>query len=168
MQKIDHGARALLAILDDLLDYAKLETGRIRIDRQEFALRAVLDDIQVVFDAAARNKGLSYWCEVRAAVPKLLVGDPVRLRQVLLTLVGNAVKFTEHGQIGIEFSAEPPVDGQVAIIISVSDTGIGIETEKLAQIFEAFYQGETTASRRFGGTGLGLPISRWQIGRAHV
>lgn len=172
VQKIDSGARTLLAILDDVLDYAKLETGRIRIEHREFSLRAVVDDIHLLFAAGAQAKGLRYQILVDAAVPNGLVGDPVRLRQVLFNLVGNAVKFTERGAVELTLGAEQLADARVNLVIEVRDTGIGIDAEKLDQIFEPFYQGEAAASRRFGGTGLGLPISRWLIdlmgGQLHV
>ena len=162
-QKVDSAARTLLSILDDLLDFAKLEAGRIAIDHKPFALRDLLEDIRVIFGASARDKQLDFEIDIDSNVPDALVGDPVRLRQVLLNLVGNALKFTERGSVAVKVVAEQLSVAHVDLSLSVRDSGIGIDAEKIARIFEAFYQGETSSTRRFGGTGLGLPISRWLI-----
>ncbi len=162
-QKVDGAARTLLGILDDLLDFAKLEAGRIAIDRKPFALRELLDDIGVIFGASARDKQLGFAIEIDPNVPDALIGDPVRLRQVLLNIVGNALKFTENGHIAVDVIVEQANAAHVDLRFAVRDSGIGIDAEKIARIFEAFYQGETATTRRFGGTGLGLPISRWLI-----
>jgi PAS domain S-box-containing protein len=160
VERIESAARALLIILDDLLDYAKLETGRIQIEERAFDLRAVLSDIRAVFDGLARDKGLEFTCEAAPAVPNSLLGDPVRIRQVLFNLVGNAIKFTERGRVLVRAEAEALGAGEVELTLVVRDTGIGIEPQKLERVFEPFAQGDAASTRRFGGTGLGLPISR--------
>ncbi|HWS26297.1 MAG TPA: ATP-binding protein, partial [Xanthomonadales bacterium] len=161
--KIDSAARTLLAILDDLLDYSKLEAGRIAIEEQAFVLREVLDDIGVVFAPGARDKGMSFEISLAPDVPAALIGDPARLRQILLNLVGNAIKFSERGRVDVLVSGAVGEDGKVDLQLAVRDTGIGIDSETLKRIFEPFYQAETSSTRRFGGTGLGLPITQWLI-----
>jgi PAS domain S-box-containing protein len=160
VERIESAARALLIILDDLLDYAKLETGRIQIEERAFDLRAVLGDIRAVFDGLARDKGLEFTCEAAPAVPTSLLGDPVRIRQVLFNLVGNAIKFTERGRVQVRAEAEALGASEIELTLIVRDTGIGIEAQKLEHVFEPFAQGDAASTRRFGGTGLGLPISR--------
>jgi PAS domain S-box-containing protein len=169
-QKIDSAARTLLAILDDLLDYSKLEAGRIAIERRPFVLRELLEEIAIVFASAARDKGLAFEITTAANTPTALLGDAVRLRQVMLNLVGNAIKFTERGRVDVEVdgrsvdAGEQSVDaGEVDLLIAVRDTGIGIDAAQLQRVFEPFYQAETSSTRRFGGTGLGLPITQWLI-----
>ena len=162
-QKIDSAARTLLAILDDLLDYSKLEAGRIAIEHRPFVLRNMLTEIAVIFSPSAREKGLAFDLTTAANVPTMLLGDAVRLRQVLLNLVGNAIKFTERGRVDVEVSGGPDANGEVELLLAVRDTGIGIDSGQLKRIFEPFYQAETSSKRRFGGTGLGLPISQWLI-----
>ncbi len=161
--KIDSAARTLLAILDDLLDYSKLEAGRIAIEEQAFVLREVIDDITVVFAPGARDKGMAFDVSIAPGLPTALIGDPARLRQILLNLVGNAIKFSERGSVGVLVSGEIDQGGEVNLQIAVRDTGIGIDSETLKRIFEPFYQAETSSTRRFGGTGLGLPITQWLI-----
>ena len=162
-QKVDSAARTLLAILDDVLDFAKLEAGRIAIDRKPFALRELLEDIGVIFAASAREKQLAFDIEIDPNAPDALIGDPVRLRQVMLNLVGNALKFTAEGSVKIVVHADEISATHVDLSFSVCDSGIGIDADKIARIFEAFYQGEAATTRRFGGTGLGLPLSSWLI-----
>ena len=162
-QKIDSAARTLLAILDDLLDYSKLEAGRIAIEKRPFVLREMLAEIAVVFGPSAREKGLEFEISTAAELPVALLGDAVRLRQVLLNLVGNAIKFTASGRVDVDVGGQTVDDGDVELEIAVRDTGIGIDEALLKRIFEPFYQAETSLTRRFGGTGLGLPITQWLI-----
>ena len=162
-QKIDAAARALLAILDDLLDYSKLETGRIAIEQRPFRLPELTEEVISLFAPGARSKGLMVKCWIDPAIPSVLIGDPLRTRQVLMNLVGNALKFTEHGEIEIRVKSLATESDQVRIELAVRDTGIGIETAQVERIFEPFYQAETSSTRRFGGTGLGLPITQWLI-----
>ena len=162
-QKIDSAARTLLAILDDLLDYSKLEAGRIAIEQQPFVLRTVLDDIAVVFAPSVRDKGMGFNINIAPTLPAALIGDPARLRQILLNLVGNAIKFSERGRVDVLVSGKPTEDGEIDLQLAVRDTGIGIDPATLKRIFEPFYQAETSSTRRFGGTGLGLPITQWLI-----
>ncbi len=147
-----HGsAEALLAIIDDILDVSKIEAGMLRVDDIEFAPRAVLADVGALIAPRAETKGLAFRVEIDAALPELVRGDPLRLRQVLLNLAGNAVKFTERGEVVVHASP-----GE----LRVSDTGIGIAPELLPRLFEPFSQADPSTTRRYGGTGLGLSISR--------
>ncbi|GMU43133.1 MAG: hypothetical protein AMXMBFR25_11190 [Lysobacterales bacterium] len=162
-QRIDSAARTLLAILDDLLDYSKLEAGRIQIEQRPFSLREVLGEIELVYANGAREKGLGFAFSIDPALPPTLLGDPLRLRQVLWNLVGNAIKFTERGAVEVRVGGGEAADGRVELAISVRDTGIGIAADQLKRVFEPFYQVEAAAARRFGGTGLGLPITQWLV-----
>ncbi len=154
--KIDGAARTLLAILDDLLDYAKLETGRLSIEHAPFSLRTMLSELEHVFQEIASDKHLRLTFDIDPSTRDGLSGDSARLRQILLNLIGNAIKFTEQGQVRLRVA---PGTAPEALVFAVEDSGIGISREQQARIFEAFYQGEGSTTRRYGGTGLGLPIT---------
>jgi PAS domain S-box-containing protein len=151
----------LLGIIDDLLDFSKIEAGKLELDPADFSLRAVLGDTLRTLAMRARQKGLELVSQVQPDVPDTLVGDAGRLRQVLLNLVGNAIKFTDAGAVGmrVDFAAPPTPDEAVAVRFAVSDTGIGIPPEKQESIFRAFEQEDTSTTRKYGGTGLGLTIA---------
>ncbi len=158
----NQSAEALLDILNDILDVSKVDAGRMELDRVPFGLRDTVEDAVKLLAPKAHEKSLELTCRIGAAVPDALVGDPGRLRQVLLNLVGNAVKFTERGDVVVEVTAESVATaaaGDVVLRFTVSDTGIGIAAEKQWQIFGPFVQADTSTTRRFGGTGLGLTIS---------
>jgi PAS domain S-box-containing protein len=150
---------SLLTLINDILDLAKIEAGHLELDLREFDLEEAIDQIADVLAIRAREKGLELLTQVAPDMPARVVGDPDRLRQVLVNLVGNAIKFTERGHVLIKVDRpEGAHDGQVRF--SVTDTGIGIPEDKLAKIFEAFTQADSSTTRRYGGTGLGLTISR--------
>lgn len=157
---VKSSANSLLALLNDILDFSKIEAGKIELDPVDFALRESLEGILKSPQVNARHKGLELLWRVGADVPDHLVGDPGRLGQVLLNLVGNAMKFTERGGISVDVErhSETP-DGRTVIQFQVKDTGIGIPREKHALIFEAFTQADGSTTRKYGGTGLGLAIS---------
>ncbi len=152
-------AQSLLALLNGILDLSKIEAGRMELERTDFAVRPLLEDIVRPLDLVARQQGLNLACEVGEGVPPAVNGDPLRLRQVLVNLVANALKFTHAG--GVRLTAEPVSDrdGAVELRFSVSDTGIGIPAEQRDEIFEAFRQADSSITRRYGGTGLGLAIA---------
>jgi signal transduction histidine kinase/CheY-like chemotaxis protein len=150
-------AQSLLSILNAILDLSKIESGRMELDRVAFDPRAVVEETRRTMMASAMRKGLTLGCTVAADVPRALAGDPVRLRQVLLNLVGNAIKFTSSGGIDVTVSRESG-DG-IELRFSVADTGIGVPEEKRHAIFEPFRQADNSVTRRYGGTGLGLAIS---------
>jgi two-component system, sensor histidine kinase and response regulator len=152
-------AEALLTILNDILDVSKVEAGRLALDQVPFSLRDAVEDAVKLFAARADAKHLELACHILPDVPDALVGDPGRLRQVLLNLVGNAIKFTEAGDVIVEVQTRSVTDAEAVLAFTISDTGIGIAPNKQWQIFGAFVQADSSTTRRFGGTGLGLTIS---------
>ncbi|WP_137166741.1 ATP-binding protein [Salinimonas lutimaris] len=161
LSKVHASSRSLLQILNDVLDYSKLEAGKLTIAREPFDLFRVLSDILALFSATAEQKGMTLSCQVLHQVPRYVVGDSVRIRQILSNLLGNALKFTETGEITVTVSLSRQQDDSIALYeFAVSDTGIGIEEAQLNNLFSAFSQADSSISRRFGGTGLGLSICR--------
>ncbi len=160
LETVTHSADVLLSVINDILDISKIEAGRLELEQRSFDLHALANEVVTVFAARARQKGLALGAEIEADVPALVVGDPLRLRQILLNLIGNAVKFTETGRVELGVRVLPgPGRDAADVRFSVTDTGIGIAPDKQHQIFEAFVQADGSAARRFGGTGLGLSIS---------
>ena len=160
LEAIQTSAANLLTVINDILDFSKIEAGKLELDLSEFSLADLVHDNLRGLAMQAQRKGLEFVSFVDPALPASLVGDPVRLGQILINLVGNAVKFTERGEIVLRAEAVQMDHGGVELRLSVQDTGIGIEPEKLARIFNAFEQADGGVTRRFGGTGLGLSISR--------
>ena len=153
-------SQALLALVEEILHFSKIEAGQFELESLGFDLEAIVEAAVAVAAPRAGQKHLSLICRVRPDVPRRLVGDPARLRQVLINLLGNAVKFTEAGQVVLDVEMKERSSTQTTPAMSVSDTGIGIEPEKCAIIFESFRQADGSMSRRYGGTGLGLSISK--------
>ena len=151
--------RTLLYLINDILDFSKIEAGKMSIDSVQFDIRESIDFSLQHFGLMAREKGLELSCHVDTSIPAQLVGDPMRLRQVLMNLVGNAIKFTASGSVHVDIQRCDSADGHVVLEIAVLDTGIGIPQDAQDSIFEAFNQADTSITRRFGGTGLGLSIS---------
>ena len=156
---VKHSAEALLILLDDILDFSKIEARKLHIERVEFQLRTVLEEVMKVLSIRTSPSTLQLSCDVRADTPDFLMGDPTRLRQVLLNLAGNAVKFTSRGKVIIRVRPEAMTNDEATLLFAVSDTGIGIPPDKQKLIFEAFAQADTSTTRKYGGTGLGLTIS---------
>jgi PAS domain S-box-containing protein len=152
---------ALLGIINDILDYAKIEAGRLELAPADFSLNSVLGPTLRALSVRAHKKGLELVCQQRPGVPDALIGDAGRLRQVLLNLVGNAIKFTEHGEVVVlvENAGGPTPEGDIRLRFAVTDTGIGIPPGKQARIFQAFEQADTSTTRKYEGTGLGLTIA---------
>ena len=159
LRMVRESGDALLALINDILDFSKIEAGKLELESVPFDLRESLGDTMKSLAMRAHSKGLELACEIRPEVPDRLVGDPGRLRQIVVNLVGNAVKFTDAGEVVLTVGHESRSDGEVVLHFAVSDTGIGIPEDKAAQIFDAFEQADATTTRRFGGTGLGLAIS---------
>ena len=159
LNAIQGSADALLTLVNDLLDFSKIEARKLQLDRVGFNLRDALEDTMRVLAPRAHQKGLELACHIHPDVPDALVGDPLRLRQIVMNLVGNAIKFTEHGEVVLRVQAESRRNDNAQLSFSVTDTGIGIPPEKQAVIFEAFSQADSSTTRRYGGTGLGLAIS---------
>ena len=160
LRKIHSSSKALLSIINDILDYSKVESGRLELDAQEFRLEQMLENVSGLFIVRAEEKGVEMVFEVAHDVPPVLIGDSLRLGQVLNNLVGNAVKFTASGEIHIKVNRVAEEPGYATLQFSVRDTGIGMTGEQAARLFNAFTQADSSITRRFGGTGLGLTISK--------
>ena len=158
LRMVKLSADSLLVVVNDILDFSKIETGRLELDSIEFGLAEVMRNTLAPVEVAARQKGLAFSHRLAPRTPTRLVGDPGRLRQVLLNLAGNAVKFTENGSVTIVAQEESSTGGMLHIHFQVRDTGIGIPIDKHTLIFEPFRQADGSNSRRYGGTGLGLSI----------
>ncbi|MDB4927928.1 MAG: multi-sensor hybrid histidine kinase [Myxococcaceae bacterium] len=150
----------LLNLINDILDLSKVEAAQLELEQTGFSLIDLVEKVVEMVVARAEEKGLALVCEIAPDAPTNLVGDPTRLRQVLLNLVGNAIKFTERGEVSLRITRDGDSSVPTALRFTVADTGIGIPGEKLAQVFERFTQADSSTTRRFGGSGLGLTISR--------
>ncbi len=159
--QIIHGsAKTLLSIINNILDFAKIEAGRIELDMVAFDPRNVVEEVQDLFNDMAEKKGLRFGSHVAPHLPRRLVGDAGRLRQVLTNLVGNAVKFTERGEVMIHVRPDEIATDRMRLRIEVRDTGIGVAADSQKRIFESFAQADQSTTRRYGGTGLGLAIAK--------
>src|SRR5262249_54156544 len=159
LSTVRSAAKNLLTIINELLDFSKIESGNLTLDRADFSLRAAVGDTLRALAVRAHRNGLELLCRVRPEVPDALVGDAGRLRQVLMNLVGNAIKFTPRGEVEVDVEAEQTTETEVTVALTVRDTGIGIAREKQVAIFRAFEQEDSSTTRKYGGTGLGLTIS---------
>ena len=157
-------AESLLAILNDVLDISKIEAGQFVLERIPFDLHKMVNSVVGVVAPRAFQNGVEVCCEIHAGIPRTVMGDPVRLRQVLSNLVSNAVKFTRDGEVLLRLTARGHTSDSVIVGFSVLDTGVGIAEERLASIFDPFIQADESITRRFGGTGLGLAICRELVG----
>ena len=156
---VKNSASSLLNLINDILDFSKAEAKKLELDRVDFVLRDMLEDTLRALAVRAQQKGLELACHVASEVPDALIGDAERLRRIVVNLVGNAIKFTESGEVVLNASVESRTNEDVVLHFSVTDTGIGIPREKQKAIFEAFAQGDASTTRKYGGTGLGLSIS---------
>jgi signal transduction histidine kinase/ligand-binding sensor domain-containing protein/DNA-binding response OmpR family regulator len=158
-------ADSLLTILNDILDFSKIEAGKLDLDSKEFDLRSCVEDTVSALALRAHQKGLELTCRIPGSIPKVLIGDPIRLRQIIVNLLGNAIKFTKQGEVALDVrrAEEPAENGEpvhpVCLEFEVRDTGIGIPSDKQKSIFGAFNQADSSTTRNYGGTGLGLTIS---------
>jgi len=166
LETVKKSADALLSVINDILDFSKIEAGKLELEYSPFDLHDMLGDMLNTLALRAHQKGLELACHIAPEVPETVIGDPVRLRQVLINLVGNAIKFTDRGEVVVDVQmlkaqrAGSDGNGRVCMLhFQVRDTGIGIAADKQAMIFEAFAQADSSTTRRFGGTGLGLAIS---------
>ncbi|MEH6578430.1 MAG: response regulator [Amphritea sp.] len=161
---IKQSADTLLRLLNDILDFSKIEAGKLELEAIDFNLRDTLDDTLQTLAMRTSEKGLELVGRIPAEIPDELIGDPGRLRQIIVNLVGNAIKFTERGEILVDVRQQALTEDEVVLAFSVRDTGIGIPPEQRQHIFESFSQVDSSISRRFGGTGLGLAISSQLVG----
>ncbi|HVJ68113.1 MAG TPA: PAS domain-containing protein, partial [Caulifigura sp.] len=162
LQTVRDSGLSLLNIINDILDFSKIEAGRLELEEISFDLHETLGDALKAIGLRAHVKGLELACDIKPDVPRVLVGDPLRLRQVVINLVGNAVKFTERGEVVVTCeadSSQAAPAGRARLHVTVRDTGIGITPEQQARIFRSFEQADMSLTRRYGGTGLGLAIS---------
>ena len=157
---VEQSAQALLLLLNDILDYSKIEAGKLELECREFDLRGSLGDVLHTLALRAAEKNLELAFRVEPAVPRILAGDLTRLRQVIVNLVGNALKFTDRGEVLVSVESGKKLDGQVELLFKVSDTGIGVRADRQETIFEVFAQADSSTTREFGGSGLGLAISK--------
>ena len=151
-------AESLLTLINDILDFSKIEAGKLELDAVTFSLRECLGDTLKSLALRAHREELELACHIDPTVPDWLIGDPARLRQIVVNLVGNAIKFTEQGEVVVHTDVDEQSDGSVLLHFAVTDTGIGIPPEKIKTVFGAFEQADTSTTRRYGGTGLGLAI----------
>jgi signal transduction histidine kinase/CheY-like chemotaxis protein len=164
LNMVKSSSDSLLQVINDILDFSKIEAGKLDLDPIPFKLRDVLQDSVKSLSIRAAQKRLELACHLERNVPENLFGDPVRLRQVVLNLVGNALKFTEQGEIVVNVAIDSVSDEHLCLHFSIRDTGVGIPKEKQSSIFESFTQADGSMSRRYGGTGLGLTISNRLVG----
>lgn len=160
VKKSLQSSKALLGVINDILDYSKIEAGKLELSAHAFSLEALLHTTSDLFEYAILDKGLEIHLDCDHRIPKLVMGDSLRLTQVLNNLVGNAVKFTEQGDICLSARVESISDRDIRLVFSVSDTGIGMTEEELSKLFHAFSQTDVSNTRKYGGTGLGLVIAK--------
>jgi PAS domain S-box-containing protein len=160
VETIRNSGDSLLTIINDILDFSKIESGRLELEQTEFAVRECVEGALDLLAPRVTEKGLDLLYEVADGVPGSVRGDSTRLRQILVNLLGNAVKFTASGEVMLSVGAEPREDGRVVLVFAVRDTGIGIAPDGMARLFQSFSQVDASTTRKFGGTGLGLVISK--------
>jgi two-component system, sensor histidine kinase and response regulator len=162
-QAIRNSGEHLLKIINDILDFSRIESGRLELETLNFNLRQALEQTVDLFAEQAARKNIELALDMHPSLPVAVRGDPSRLRQVLMNLVGNAIKFTEKGEVVLRAKSEAPADGKAMFRFEVADTGIGISREQQSRLFDAFTQADASTTRRFGGSGLGLAISKQLI-----
>ncbi len=161
---INSSADSLLSVINDILDFSKIEAGKLDLEIIDFDMSATVDSVIDTFAVRADNKGLDFNCFIDPKVPILLRGDPVRLRQVLINIIGNAIKFTSDGEISVKVTMAEETESDVILQLSVQDTGLGIPADRVDRLFQSFSQVDASTTRKYGGTGLGLAISKELVG----
>ncbi|WP_020564601.1 response regulator [Methylosarcina fibrata] len=164
LKRAAHSAESLLTIINDILDFSKLESGKCELERIEFDLPTLVEEICALMSVRAHAKHLELNCFLPPRLPPRWQGDPNRIRQVLVNLIGNAVKFTEHGEVSVKVIEQEAMGGHRTLRFEVKDTGIGMSPEEQSRLFQPFTQADSSTARRFGGTGLGLSISKTLVG----
>src|SRR6185295_4320050 len=159
LETVKESANGLLSLINDILDFSKIEAGKLNLENISFSLRGSLMQTLKTLAVRAQQKGLALNVHVDPEVGDVLVGDPVRLRQIIVNLVGNAIKFTSSGEVAVSVHQESSQDQSLLLRFTVKDTGIGIPPERQQEIFSAFTQADASTTRQYGGTGLGLTIS---------
>ncbi len=159
-QKIHAAANSLLRLIDDILDFSKVEAGKLDLENRDFSLAEVVESLTSLINVKTAEKGLNFIVNVSNSIPPLLTGDSLRLRQVLTNLTSNAVKFTREGGVGVHIETADESSRSITLRFTVRDTGIGMDQEQIAQLYQPFNQADASITRKFGGTGLGLAISK--------
>ena len=167
LEKVRQANQGLLMIIDDILDISKIEAGILTIHSRDFEIQEVLDVVNALFAATLKNKGVAFHITVDEQIPTVLNGDSIRLRQVLINLIGNAVKFTKEGSISVTITREKMDTKGVHLVFTVKDTGTGIPEDKLLSLFNSFTQVDSSTTRQYGGSGLGLSISKQLVELMH-
>jgi two-component system sensor histidine kinase/response regulator len=160
LSKIRQSGEHLLRIINDILDFSKIESGKLEIESISFDLESVIENVVNLVARGAEEKGLELLCSVDANLPKSLVGDPLRISQILINYANNAVKFTHQGEVRLAISLREYTDTDIVLLFSVTDTGIGLTEEQMSRLFKSFAQADTSTTRNYGGTGLGLAVSK--------
>ena len=160
LKRIQSSSRSLLGIINDILDFSKIEAGRLELEQIDFDLEGVMQNLADIVYFRANEKGLNLVFDYAPNVPLNLVGDPLRIEQVLVNLVNNAIKFTDQGEVLVKVRVQEEKNGQLVLFFSVSDTGIGLKEEQKQNLFQAFSQADVSITRKYGGTGLGLAICK--------
>ena len=160
IEKVDQAAKGLLGIINDILDFSKIEAGKVVFENIPFRLEEVMEGLADLSVAMAQEKGLELLFDISADVPTALYGDPMRLRQVLTNLVNNAIKFTERGEVTVSIRCQHRGEKEVQLRFAITDTGIGLDKEAQGRLFSAFTQADSSTTRKYGGTGLGLTICK--------
>jgi CheY-like chemotaxis protein len=160
-------ADSLLSLIDDILDFSKIEARKLRFQISEFSLHTLVHDVSRMMDASTNKRGLRFVSRIDDRVPDRLLGDPVRLRQILVNLLANAVKFTHAGSVSLTVDVDQQDGSQIRLKFAVSDTGIGIPKDRMHHLFEYFSQVDSSSTRRYGGTGLGLAICSQLVEMMH-
>ncbi|WP_207429069.1 two-component regulator propeller domain-containing protein [Pedobacter sp. SYSU D00535] len=161
---INTSGDALMGVINDILDFSKIESGNMEIEQRSFDLRQCVEDVMDVFAGKAAEKGIDLLYQIDNRLPLTIIGDSLRLRQILINLAGNAMKFTNQGEVFVNLRLENMKDGDILLQFEVRDTGIGIPEDKLSKLFKAFSQVDSSTTRKYGGTGLGLAISERLVG----
>lgn len=159
-KKAQTAAQSLLGLLNDILDFSKIDADKLELDQHPFSLETLMRDLAVILSGNLADRDVELLFDVAPQLPSVVIGDQLRLQQILINLAGNAIKFTHEGHVVVQLTERARTDGQVTLRVSVADTGIGISPKQIRGIFEEFTQAETSTTRRFGGTGLGLAISK--------
>ena len=166
-RSVDTAANHLMVIINDILDFSKIEVGKLELEDIPFNLRNTVEEVVDTLHVKARQKNIELACVIHGEVPLALTGDPVRLRQILINLAGNAIKFTESGEVVIHVALDILDDNKAILNFAVTDTGIGIDKEAISHLFDPFSQADTSVTRKYGGTGLGLTISKRLVNLMH-
>ncbi|MCB1894786.1 MAG: response regulator [Zoogloeaceae bacterium] len=164
LRNIRKATDSLLAIINNILDFSKLDAGKLELDEVDFSLRAIIGDVVEMFSVIADQQGLALTHEIAPAVPDGVRGDPQRIKQILINLIGNALKFTEDGSVRLTLALDTAAPDDICLLFEVSDSGIGIEEAAIPELFQSFTQADSSTTRRYGGTGLGLAICRNLVG----